>query len=327
VCDLDIDVQTIAAESLGTRSMATKVTTPDVGIMIDAGTALGPRFGLLPHPLEYRALVESRERIRKASETAEVSVVTHYHQDHYSPPLGSDYLWTWSDKKTAAELYIDKIVLAKDPRENINPSQRFRAYHFNAFLEGLSREVRVADGASFEFGETRVEFSRPVPHGEEGTRLGYVIMLKVEWRRSSFVFASDVQGPMSDATREAILRWGASSSYVGGPPAYLAPFQVGQATIDQAIGNMAHIASKTPLLIVDHHLMRSANWKELLLGVEGVAKKSGHTLATAASVCGAKENVLEARRDQLYRDLPPSREFLAWTKKEYEKRRITPPPF
>ncbi|HYA22270.1 MAG TPA: hypothetical protein VEG31_03765, partial [Thermoproteota archaeon] len=111
-----IDVQILAAESSGTRSMATKVTTPDIALLIDSGVALGPRFGLLPHPLEYKALAESRRSIRAAAERSDVCVITHYHHDHYSPPFDSDYIWTWSDRETAEALYRDKTVFVKDSR-------------------------------------------------------------------------------------------------------------------------------------------------------------------------------------------------------------------
>jgi len=40
------------AESLGVRSLATLVKTPDVKVFVDAGALLGMRSYLLPHPLE-----------------------------------------------------------------------------------------------------------------------------------------------------------------------------------------------------------------------------------------------------------------------------------
>jgi hypothetical protein len=306
--------------------MATAVKTPDVRIVIDSGAALGPRFGLAPHPLEYRALAESRERIRKACSESEVSIITHYHHDHYSPPFDADYVWTWSDARVAAELYEDKVMLIKDPRENINPSQRMRAYHFSRFLGDVSRETKIADGNNFEFGDTKVSFSEPVPHGEEGTRLGYVIMARINWEDQTFLFASDVQGPMADRTRVAILRTDAKTLYLGGPPAYLAPSQVDSRLIDKGLENLREIAGSTKLTVVDHHLMRTARWKEAISGAQEAASRSGNVLTTAAAYSGEVETTLEATRDQLYRDLPPSREFVAWTRKKYDTRRVEPPP-
>jgi len=321
-----IEVRMLAAESLGVRSMATLVRTPDIRIVIDAGVALGPRFGLAPHPSEYRALADSRERIRKACSEAEVSIITHYHHDHYSPPFDSDYIWTWSDIKAAEELYKDKTMLIKDTRERINPSQRMRAYHFARFLGTTSKEMRIADGATYEFGGTKVSFSEPVPHGEEGTRLGYVIMPKITWEDRSFLFASDVQGPMADRTGITIMEASADTVYVGGPPAYLAPSQVDSRLIDKGLQNLTMIAGRTPATVVDHHLMRTIEWKEIISGVERAVRASNNALFTAAAYLGERETVLEAKRDQLYKDSPPSREFIAWTRKKYDERRAEPPP-
>jgi len=43
----------LAADSLGARSMATIVETPDVSVLIDPSVRLGPfRYDLRPHPTE-----------------------------------------------------------------------------------------------------------------------------------------------------------------------------------------------------------------------------------------------------------------------------------
>ena len=53
----------LAADSLGVRSLATKVGD----FVIDPGAALGPkRYGLPPHPLEQEALNRALERIERA---------------------------------------------------------------------------------------------------------------------------------------------------------------------------------------------------------------------------------------------------------------------
>jgi len=82
---VEMKIVPLASESLGVRSMAIYVETDDVGVLFDAGASLAPRFGLMPHPFEYRALKEARERIRAYSERAEVITLSHYHFDHYTP--------------------------------------------------------------------------------------------------------------------------------------------------------------------------------------------------------------------------------------------------
>ena len=68
----NIRVTPLAAESLGVRSMCAFVETRDIKVILDAAASLGPsRWGLPPHPREYKALAECRDRIAKATENRE----------------------------------------------------------------------------------------------------------------------------------------------------------------------------------------------------------------------------------------------------------------
>ena len=117
----------LAAESLGVRSMCTYVETPDITVLIDPGVSLGQRFGLLPHPREYRAITDCRARIRDFASKAEVITISHYHFDHITPAY-TDYVWNLSNFDVARQIYTNKTILAKDTRASINPSQRRRGW-------------------------------------------------------------------------------------------------------------------------------------------------------------------------------------------------------
>src|SRR3989442_13789703 len=60
-----IRVTPLAFESLGVRSMGTLIQTKDVTVLLDAGVALGPRFRLMPHRIEFRTRDEARIRIER----------------------------------------------------------------------------------------------------------------------------------------------------------------------------------------------------------------------------------------------------------------------
>ncbi|MCW3993553.1 MAG: hypothetical protein NWE85_03180 [Candidatus Bathyarchaeota archaeon] len=122
-----ISLVPLAAESLGVRSMCTYVETPDVKILLDAGVSLGPsRFGLAPHPEEFKAIEFCRRKIEEAAEKAEIVTLSHYHFDHHTPSY-EDWLCNWTEAtETARQIYEEKIVLIKNPREKINFSQRRR---------------------------------------------------------------------------------------------------------------------------------------------------------------------------------------------------------
>jgi len=68
-----IKITPLAAESFGVRSMCTLVETPDVTILLDAGISLCPfRFGLPPHPLEFRTISFLRRRIEEAARNSTI---------------------------------------------------------------------------------------------------------------------------------------------------------------------------------------------------------------------------------------------------------------
>src|SRR5207245_9492333 len=79
-----VRVTPLAYESLGVRGMCTLLETKEVGILDDAGVAMGPRFRLMPHPIEYKARAKAREKIEDAAGTAKVTTNSHYHNDNHT---------------------------------------------------------------------------------------------------------------------------------------------------------------------------------------------------------------------------------------------------
>lgn len=321
-----IRVIPVASESLGVRSMCFYVETEDVKAILDPGVALGPRFRKMPHPREYRVLEEARRRIRAFSSKAYVATVSHYHYDHITPPFESDWAWTWSSKEECRTVYEGKLLLVKDIRRRINLSQRERGWILQKFLRGIAEKIEVCDGREFRFGGTVFRFSNPVPHGEEGTALGWVLMLTVEVGEERLMYCSDVQGPMVDDTLRIILAEKPNLVVVGGPPSYLAGFRVQRKSVEEGLRNLAEMASKVPLVVVDHHLLRDSNWRSLSKSVFSKASRCGNLVYTAAGLLGFEDALLEAHRIELYREEPPSKEFMRWTRLPAgERRRVKPP--
>ncbi len=315
----------IAFESLGVRSMCTYVETPDVKILIDPGVALGPRFRLLPHPREYEALKDSRERIRKYATIADILVVSHYHHDHFTPNF-TDTTWLASSAREAGAIYRGKTVMVKDTRSSINVSQRRRGWIFQSFCRKIGCETIVADGRRFEYGDTRVRFSTPLPHGENVNELGSVLATVVESHSEKIIHASDIQGPMSESALQFILDEGPSTVIIGGPPTYLSGVRVPAESIRRAMENLETIARKTPLVIVDHHLLRAQDSVRELSAMSASVRSVGGSIMTAAEYVHERPQLLEANRTTLYREDPPSRQFIKWTKLRKEKQRQTRPP-
>ncbi|HEX3013145.1 MAG TPA: MBL fold metallo-hydrolase [Methanobacterium sp.] len=169
----------LAFESMGVRSMATFVET-DQKILIDPGTSIAPkRFGYPPWKDEFDALYKTRTRIEEYAEKADIVTISHYHHDHYTPfELGK---FLDSSPNAAEKLYQGKRLFIKHPTSQINKSQQKRASDFLKNLKDLNCEVSYADGNSFEVGDTSIKFSDPLPHGSQGSKLGYVVAVTIKW--------------------------------------------------------------------------------------------------------------------------------------------------
>lgn len=281
----------IAADSMGTRSMATFVETGDLRILIDPAVSLGPRrYGLPPHPAEYSRMDEHWDSIRKYSSGADVIILTHYHYDHHNPEH--------------PELYEGKTVLIKHPTENINLSQRKRAGFFLGKLNGISDiplRLEFADGRDFSFGGTRISFSPAVFHGTSG-RLGYVVEVCIRSGGECFLFTSDVEGPNTKEQVDFIIRQEPDIVYLDGPLSYMLGYRYSHESLAAAVDNIRKILDIEGLdkLIIDHHLLRDLKWKERIGGVFD----TGKNVLTAAQFLGLENDMLEARRKDLFRERP-----------------------
>ncbi len=321
-----IRVTPLAAESLGVRSMCTYVETSDIKVLLDAGVSLGPsRWGFPPHPREYSALAECRERISKGAEKADVITISHYHFDHHTPSF-TDWFCNWSSAEIARQIYEGKIVLAKDHRSKINYSQRRRGWMFRKTAGKYAKKLEIADGRTFKFGDTNLKFSEPVFHGIENTFLGWVLMTTIDYEDERMLFASDVQGPMYNPTVETILGEAPDLLIIGGPPLYLAGFRVDEKHIRQGMKNLEELVKNIPTTILEHHTLRDEKWREACQPIFDTASKGGHTVLTAAEFLKKENNLLEYRRRELFEAEPPSRDFKRWMRLPRSERRKTRPP-
>jgi hypothetical protein len=318
----EIRVLPLAFESLGVRGISMFVETDDVKLVIYPGSALGQRFNLYPHECEYVALSRTRLAIIEAARRADVLTISHYHFDHYVPNF-EDWIWTWSSPEIAAEIYSGKLILAKDISRDINTSQRKRGYMFHKLNVDGAKEIRVADGQKFKFGETTLEFSTPVYHGSEGSALGYVLMLEVRTPSCRLLHASDVQGPMREETLRLMLAQKLDAVVMSGPPIYLEGFKVESTDLVAAQRNLGALAKHVPLLVVDHHLLRSLDYSQYLHPAMQAAEKAGNRLLTMAELVGQEPQLLEARRRELHEQEPMDKEWYLQLEKGKFKRGFT----
>jgi predicted metallo-beta-lactamase superfamily hydrolase len=323
-----IKVTPLAAESFGVRSMCTLVETVDITILLDAGVSLCPyRFGLPPHPIEFKTIGRLRSRIAEAADKAKVVTISHYHFDHHTPSY-EDWLVNWTEaNETARQIYQSKKVLMKNPREKINSSQRQRAWLFRNTGGKYAKSLETADGKTLAFGkETFLRFSEAVSHGPDDSRLGWIVMALLEYKGERFMFAPDVQGPMSTHTLKLIKAAKPQAIMVGGPPFYLGGFKVDEAQLHLGLKNLVAVVETVPLTILEHHALRDESWKQRTKQVYDTAVEMGHRVMTAAEFVGHENNFLESKRKMLYVENPPSKEFERWMREGLTEKSHSKPP-
>ncbi|HZS35043.1 MAG TPA: hypothetical protein VFC42_16885 [Methylomirabilota bacterium] len=276
-------VMPLAADSLGTRSMATYVETGPLRLLVDPGATLSPRrYDLAPGPEEAEALARAGSRIETYAVRATHVVVSHFHQDHV---------------QLDPRLYAGRQVWAKDPRRMIDAHQAATGREFwRAIAAGCRLEP--AEGRWVELDGVTLRFSPALPHGREGSGFGYVVAVTVD-DGMRFVHASDLQGPASPVAAAYLIRERPDLLYVSGPPTYLAA-QVGAEVIRHGVENLVRIIGETGCrVIVDHHAVREPRFRDRLRAVFDTGRA-----VTAAEYLGYRDNCLEAHRAVLWRRRP-----------------------
>jgi uncharacterized protein len=299
----------LAAESLGVRSMATYVEAGDVAILIDPGATLAAaRYGLPPAEAEWQALRRANDRISAYAARANLIFLSHYHEDHY---------------RSDPAMYAGRTVIAKEPRRMVAGQQSRRGLALWKSLEAVAR-LEAADG--WRRREPRIELSvsPPLPHGVEGTPLGYVVALTVvdTAERERFVFASDVQGPLSAVASGWLIQQRPTLLYLSGPPSYIER-ELPSGAVDRGIEQLLRVIDATGCrVIMDHHALRDPAFSTRFDRLW----RTG-CVVTAAAHLGVESSALEARRRALWSEVrkapaaarPPSA-IIARTPRTFAKR-------
>lgn len=280
----------MGGESLGCRSLATYVEAGGYKIFIDPGVALAPRrYGLPPHELEIDVKGSVWRNIVDHAINSDIVIVTHYHYDHHNP---------WDNVK---DVYDGKTIFLKDFKNHINPSQIRRSHFLLHRLEESGIEIskiEVADGRSYEIGNVYIRFSESFFHGDS-PKLGYVIMVLVEYGGERFLFTSDVEGLMYEAPLNYILSVKPSIILMDGPPTYLKRYDMD--TIGYTFKSIERLCRMSSLktLVLDHHFTRDRSYRDILES-NILSRDFDVSILNIAEYMGTKPLFLEAYRDILY---------------------------
>jgi len=281
-------IEILGAESLGVRGLSCVVEVKGRKIVIDPGLALGyRRYGLLPHPAQVAVGEQVRRKIIADLKDATDVVMSHFHGDHVPLPNANPYQLK---AQQVAPLCQTARFWAKGPEGLSHNMVRRR----ESLCQVLGRDLPNAEGQK----DGLLAFSPSVPHGEPGSHLGTVMMTRVESEDTVYVHASDIQLLNGEAV-SLILAWRPDIVLVGGPPLYL-PW-LSSKRRKEAWENAQRLARYADTLILDHHLLRG---EEGLSWLGRLSSETGHRVICAADFMGRPRCLLEARRMQLYQEMP-----------------------
>jgi predicted metallo-beta-lactamase superfamily hydrolase len=279
----------LAFDSMGVRSTATLVET-DLKILIDPGVSFAPlRYGLPPTKLELERVEELSEKVWECAQEADILTISHYHYDHYFPK---------------ANFYSGKVLLIKDPKNNINRSQKWRGKEFLNWIKDAPQLMEFVDGKKFKFRQTEISFSPPFYHGGEGSRLGYVLMCSIGYKGKKMIHASDVQGPQVIQTTDWIIKQNPDILILSGFPTLLMGWRSSKFGLHQSNKNLIKILTETKVktIILDHHLVRDLHYSNKVDEVFKKAKSLNKKITSAAEFLGEESEFLEARRKEFYKE-------------------------
>ena len=271
-----MEIEYLCSDSMGVRSMSIFIKS-DVNIIIDPSASLGPyRYGLRPTKIEYEKLMECKRKINKIAKDSDIIIITHYHYDHYDPN---------------EDFYKDKKIILKDPNNKINRSQKLRAEYFLTKISNYS----IADSKEYEFKNTKIIFSEPFHHGNEDSKLGYVVSVVIE-NNEKILYTSDVEGPIVENVRDFILKENPDIVVIDGPPTYFLGYKFSKKDLERSIENLKIISNEIKKVIIDHHLLRDLKYREILYEIY----KNGNVF-TYAEMNNEDNLMLEAHRKELYK--------------------------
>ena len=302
-----MDIEIVAAESLGVRSLCCFVKTKNHRILIDPGIALGyTRYGLLPHPVQV-AVDERIQRkiIERWSEATEI-VISHFHGDHV--PLKDANPYQLSLKRVIG--LNQKIRILTKDLSHLTLVEKERARCLSLILK---KDLISVNGER----EGPMTFSELMPHGERNSRRAKVMMTRIEDGNDVFVHGSDIQLFDSEPISQ-ILSWHPDVALVGGPPLYLPHFSKRQ--IEEAWQNAVKLSQGVDTLIIDHHLMRC---QKGVTWLKRLSLKTGKRVICAADFMKKPRILLEARRKDLYKEMPVSKKW----HENYAKGKVIPGPY
>ncbi len=154
-------------------------------------------------------------------------------------------------------------------------------------------KIVFSDNSNIEVCGFRLEFTEPLFHGGELEKTGWVLAIKIKFNNKTMFYTSDLMGPVIEDYAYKIIENKPNMIILDGPPFYLPPYMFPKKYIQRAIDNIEKILDSLPdIILLDHHPLRTRNWKKKLEKVFKKAEKENISIYTYAEVLG-RQNLID----------------------------------
>ena len=189
-------------------------------------------------------------------------------------------------------------LLKKGERWFFERAKKWNRYPKIPEMEFGRTKVKFAEGRKFTFGKTRIKFSKPMFHGIEFSRVGWVFSTVIEYKGKKLIHSSDLNGPVIEDYAEWIIKENPDILILDGPMTYMLGYTLNMINFRRCIENMLRIIKEADisLIIYDHHLPREPKFRERTREVWETAKRLGRKVLTAAEFLGKRPVVLESEK-------------------------------
>ncbi len=209
--------------------------------------------------------------------------------------LGIDY-GDYSDRK--------KYLLAQGRKWFLKRRKNWISWKRIPEVKEKNLTVLFADNQHFDFGDIRLVFTKPLFHGIEYSRVGWIISVVVSAGDKKIYYTSDVNGPIIEDYASLIISENPEILVLDGPPTYTLGYMLNNINLNRAVKNAVRIIEETSrleLLFYDHHLTREPLFRKRTLPVWEAGAKENVRVETVAEYYGKTPVVLlyaEGKGDQ-----------------------------
>ena len=150
-------------------------------------------------------------------------------------------------------------------------------------------KIKYAEGNEYKIGKTKIKFTKPLFHGIEFSKIGWVFSTIIEYKGEKLIHTSDVNGPIIEDYANFIIKEKPNIIILDGPPTYMLGYMLNKINLNRAIENVIKIMEESDAIIIyDHHLLRERKYREHTIKVWKYAEKNDKKLFTAAEYIGKK---------------------------------------